>query len=122
MKSKTFYIASCAPEGGIHSYVYEDSHVVETGFFPVANANYIAFSPDKQFLFTSIAANGAGDIASFKINPDDHVAYKQFGNSVNVEVVKLFAKYLFGDKETRERYSEKSYQKQIEYDCSPTIR
>ena len=71
MKSKPFYIASCAPEGGIHSYVYEDNHVVETGFFPVANANYIAFSPDKQFLFTSIAAKGAGGVASFKINPDD---------------------------------------------------
>ncbi|MBQ9367915.1 MAG: lactonase family protein [Victivallales bacterium] len=71
MKSKTFYIASCAPEGGIHSYVYEDNHVVETGFFPVANANYIAFSPDKRFLFTSIAAKGIGGIASFKINADD---------------------------------------------------
>ena len=71
MKSKTFYIASCAPEGGIHSYVYEDDHVVETGFFPVANANYIAFSPDRQYLFTSIAANGEGGVASFRIMPDD---------------------------------------------------
>ncbi|MBO7571383.1 MAG: DNA cytosine methyltransferase [Bacteroidales bacterium] len=42
---------------------------------------------------------------TFKINPDDHIAYKQFGNSVNVEVVKLFAKYLFGDKKTREKYT-----------------
>ena len=71
MKSRTFYIASCAPEGGIHSYVCEDNHIVETGFFPVANANYIAFSPDKQYLFVSIAANNAGGVASFKILPDD---------------------------------------------------
>lgn len=44
---------------------------------------------------------------SFKINPDDHIAYKQFGNSVNIEVVKLFVKYLFGDEETRAKYSKK---------------
>lgn len=42
---------------------------------------------------------------SFKMNPDDYVAYRQFGNSVNVEVVKIFAKFLFGDEETRKRYA-----------------
>lgn len=44
---------------------------------------------------------------SFKINPDDYVAYKQFGNSVNVEVVKLFAKFMFGDPEVRMKYTKK---------------
>ena len=42
---------------------------------------------------------------SFKIHPDDHVAYKQFGNSVNVDVVKLFAGYMFGDKAIRAKYA-----------------
>lgn len=32
-------------------------------------------------------------------------AYKQFGNSLNVELVKLFALYMFGDKETQKKYS-----------------
>lgn len=31
-------------------------------------------------------------------------AYKQFGNAVNVELVRLFAKYMFGDAETRMRF------------------
>ena len=35
-------------------------------------------------------------------------AYKQFGNSVNVETVKLFAKYMFGDKATLKKYSVQS--------------
>ncbi len=32
-------------------------------------------------------------------------AYKQFGNAVNVETVKIFAKYMFGDKNTLKKYS-----------------
>jgi DNA (cytosine-5)-methyltransferase 1 len=31
---------------------------------------------------------------SFKLHPKDKVAYKQFGNSVNVRVVKMFAEFL----------------------------
>ncbi|HOZ13234.1 MAG TPA: DNA cytosine methyltransferase [Tenuifilaceae bacterium] len=31
---------------------------------------------------------------TFKIHPTDRIAYRQFGNSVNVEVVKLFANFL----------------------------
>ena len=42
---------------------------------------------------------------SFQIHPDDQVAYKQFGNSVNVEVVRLFAKFLFGDPDVRAKYT-----------------
>ena len=35
-------------------------------------------------------------------------AYKQFGNSVNVETVKISAKYMFGDKTTLKKYSVQS--------------
>ena len=34
-------------------------------------------------------------------------AYKQFGNSINVALVKLFAQYMFGDKEVQHKYSYK---------------
>jgi len=34
---------------------------------------------------------------SFKIHKNDHVAYRQFGNSVNVKMVKLLASWLFNE-------------------------
>lgn len=32
-------------------------------------------------------------------------AYKQFGNSINVGLVKLFARYMLGDKDLQRKYS-----------------
>lgn len=41
----------------------------------------------------------------FKPDSIDAQAYKQFGNAVNVELVKLFAKYMFGDAGILKKYS-----------------
>lgn len=43
---------------------------------------------------------------TFEMISPEHECYKQFGNSVNVEVIKLMAKFMFGDPETREKYTE----------------
>lgn len=42
---------------------------------------------------------------SFILDESDAQAYKQFGNSVNVEVVKLFGQFLFGDEDVRRNFS-----------------
>lgn len=42
---------------------------------------------------------------TFKPDKIEAQAYKQFGNAVNVECVKLFAKYMFGDAQTLRKYS-----------------
>ena len=41
---------------------------------------------------------------SFKPDNKEQQAYKQFGNAVNVECVRLLAQYMFGDPETRFKY------------------
>lgn len=50
---------------------------------------------------------------SFKINSKNTKAYKQFGNAVNVEVVKLFAKFMFGDQATVSKYMHKKKIEQL---------
>jgi len=42
----------------------------------------------------------------FIINKCDSKAYRQFGNSVNVDVVRLFAEFLLDIENTRQRYTE----------------
>ena len=41
----------------------------------------------------------------FILDENDDEARKQFGNSVNVDVTRMFAKFLLGDEETRKKYS-----------------
>lgn len=41
---------------------------------------------------------------TFQYDSRESQAYKQFGNSVNVEVVKLFARFLLGDREVQAKY------------------
>ena len=42
---------------------------------------------------------------SFIMNGSDAVAYRQFGNSINVEVAGLFARFMFGDENIVRRFS-----------------
>ena len=42
---------------------------------------------------------------SFMYDVKNAQAYKQFGNSINVGLVKLFAQYMFGDLTIQHRYS-----------------
>ena len=42
---------------------------------------------------------------TFQYDAKNAQAYKQFGNSINVALVKLFARYMFGDKEVQHLYS-----------------
>lgn len=44
---------------------------------------------------------------TFRLDTNEAQAYKQLGNAVNVELVRLLALYLFGDKTTRIKYAKK---------------
>lgn len=58
----------------------------------------------KRFLTLRECARLQSFPESFQPDPIEAQAYKQFGNAVNVELVRLFALYLFGDSEIRKRF------------------
>lgn len=60
----------------------------------------------KRFLTPRECARLQSFPDSFLYDTNDAQAYKQFGNSVNVGLVRFFAGYMFGDPEIRKRYSE----------------
>ena len=73
MSPATFYIAACSekPDGGIYRYEMRESAApVQTGFTRVPNANWITFSPDRRFVYTTCMVDGAGGVASFLLEKD----------------------------------------------------
>ena len=55
---------------------------------------------------------------SFIYDDKNAQAYKQFGNSINVALVKLFAQYMFGDEDIQQKYS---YNVQFGKDDEPSL-
>ena len=55
---------------------------------------------------------------SFICNDKNPQAYKQFGNSINVALVKLFAQYMFGVQEVQKKYS---YEAQFGKEIKPSL-
>lgn len=62
----------------------------------------------KRFLTPRECARLQSFPDSFQYDEKNAQAYKQFGNSINVELVKLFANYMMGDKATQQNYSRKA--------------
>ena len=62
----------------------------------------------KRFLTPRECARLQSFPDTFLYDEKNSQAYKQFGNSINVALVKLFAQFMFGDKDIREKYSYKS--------------
>lgn len=59
----------------------------------------------KRFLTPRECARLQSFPDTFQYDVKDPQAYKQFGNSINVSLVSLFARYMFGDKEVQHQYS-----------------
>lgn len=74
----------------------------------------------KRFLTPRECARLQSFPDSFQYDEKNAQAYKQFGNSINVALVKFFAKYMFGDKEVQRKYSKKAQfppnKRQLEFD------
>lgn len=61
----------------------------------------------KRFLTPRECARLQSFPDSFKYDPKNAQAYKQFGNSINVGLVDFFARYMFGDPDIQHQYSKK---------------
>ena len=59
----------------------------------------------KRFLTPRECARLQSFPDTFQYDEKDAQAYKQFGNSINVGLVELFAKFMFGDESVRQQYS-----------------
>lgn len=59
----------------------------------------------KRFLTPRECARLQSFPDTFQYDDKSAQAYKQFGNSINVGLVSLFARYMFGDGEVRQKYS-----------------
>lgn len=76
-------------------------------YFPalVAITQTSIVGPRRRFLTPRECARLQSFPDSFIPDPKKPQAYKQFGNSLNVEVVKIMARFLFGDSDVRRTYS-----------------
>ena len=70
----TFYIVACAAEsegGGIFRYRLNADGAPELlGSNPMDNANWVEFSPDRKYLYSTCKVGESSGVAAFKINPD----------------------------------------------------
>ncbi|MDR0933302.1 MAG: lactonase family protein [Victivallales bacterium] len=73
-----FYIAAMSdtPEGGIYRYeMRENAAPKQVGFTPMANVNYLAFSPDRKFLYSTCTVDGQDGVAAFAIGEDGELTF-----------------------------------------------
>ena len=69
----SFFIAAASdnPRGGIYQYETDDGTPPrQIAFYPLANANYFAFSPDRTMLFATCTVGAEGGVAAFRLLPD----------------------------------------------------
>ena len=68
-----FYIVACAAalDGGIYRYqMMEDGSVRQLGFNQLDNANWISFSPDRRFLYSTCTVGDSSGVAAYKGGAD----------------------------------------------------
>ncbi|MBS1369978.1 MAG: lactonase family protein [Lentisphaeria bacterium] len=73
-----FYVAAMSdkPDGGIYRYeMRENAAPKQAGFTPMPNVNYLAFSPDRKFMYSTCTVDGLAGVASFAVGPDGGLTF-----------------------------------------------
>ncbi len=76
--SNEFYLCACSEkeDGGIHLFRETGKGVPEKlAFSPLANTNYLAFSPDRNYLYATCSVAGEGGVAAFRIKEDKSLEF-----------------------------------------------
>ena len=77
--NRLFYLCACSSneKGGIYRYsISENGAIAEQGFTPLAECNFICFSPDRKFMYaTTNPAETGGGAAAYKILPDGSLEF-----------------------------------------------
>jgi 6-phosphogluconolactonase len=77
MKNQVFYLAASAksPEGGIYHYTICEGRPQQLGFKQLDGSGYLAFSPDRKFLYSTCIIGDGGGAAAFAIQDDKSLRF-----------------------------------------------
>lgn len=73
VQSGAFFVAgqSLTPDGGIYRFEFaEQGRVFQADFTPLPRCNYLAFSPNRKFLYATCVVGDSGGVAAFRVNDD----------------------------------------------------
>lgn len=111
--SAMFYVAAMSTEadGGIYRYeMREMAAPRQVGFNPLSRTTYLAWSPDRKFLYATCLVGKSGGVTAFSVNPDGSLVQL---NSLSAEgmstchlVVSANAKYLYAANYSSSSFSE----------------
>lgn len=77
--NKLFYLCACSSnaQGGIYLYsINESGALAQLGFTPLAECNFICFSPDRKYMYaTTNPTETGGAAAAYRILPDGTLEY-----------------------------------------------
>ncbi len=74
MDKQLFYVCAMTPEdcrGGIFGFILDEKRVPHAQFhLPFCGCNYLAYSVDRRYLYSTCIIDGAGGAAAFRIQAD----------------------------------------------------
>ena len=78
MSAMIFYVVAMSegPDGGIYRYeLTPEKTLRELSFTPLPRANYLCFSPDRKYLYSTCGVDGVGGVAAFAVGKNGELTF-----------------------------------------------